>query len=418
MKLTVTTDRRLIPATGDVRYVQAVLIAPEAPRRPGRTPINVALVLDRSGSMGGSKIELARKAVERALHMLHADDRFTLVVYDDVVDVLMESTLCSAEARQEALRRLALVEARGSTDLSSGWLTGCEQIARFLEAGSLGRCLLVTDGLANRGIIDHDELVQHARALRERGVVTSTFGVGTDFDERLLQRMADAGAGHFYFIERAVQIPDLLASEIGEALEVVARGVTVEAEAPAGGRIELLNPWPTEANPRGVVVSLGEVVSSQEISLIFEVTLPAWADSVAIPAGFRVHDEHGAVAGASALQDWTFASQNAVESQPRNGAIEESVARIYAARARDRALEANRARDFDRAKQIVEETAQRLLSYAEGNPAVRAIAEGLRAELAEFSAAMEAVSSKAMHMRSYSEMRSRDFRGTAVKRPH
>jgi Ca-activated chloride channel family protein len=332
--------------------------------------------------------------------------------------VLMESTLCSAEARQEALRRLALVEARGSTDLSSGWLTGCEQIARFLEAGSLGRCLLVTDGLANRGIIDHDELVQHARALRERGVVTSTFGVGTDFDERLLQRMADAGAGHFYFIERAVQIPDLLASEIGEALEVVARGVTVEAEAPAGGRIELLNPWPTEANPRGVVVSLGEVVSSQEISLIFEVTLPAWADSVAIPAGFRVHDEHGAVAGASALQDWTFASQNAVESQPRNGAIEESVARIYAARARDRALEANRARDFDRAKQIVEETAQRLLSYAEGNPAVRAIAEGLRAELAEFSAAMEAVSSKAMHMRSYSEMRSRDFRGTAVKRPH
>ena len=87
--------------------------------------------------------------------------------------------------------------------------------------------------------------------------------------------MADAGAGHFYFIERAVQITDLLTSELGEALEVVSRAVTVAAETPAGVRIELLNPWPTREDRGDLVVALGDLVSAQEISRVFKVTLPA-----------------------------------------------------------------------------------------------------------------------------------------------
>src|SRR6478735_5048093 len=131
MKISVKSERRLARAAGQsVRYVHAVLTAPEAPRRSGRSPINVALVLDHSGSMGGEKIVLARKAVERALEMLHPDDRFSLVVYDDQVDVLMESAFCTADARREAIRRLAQTEPDGATDLSSGWLSGCEQVAR------------------------------------------------------------------------------------------------------------------------------------------------------------------------------------------------------------------------------------------------------------------------------------------------
>ena len=165
MKITVKSERRLARAAGQsVRYVHALLTAPEAPRRPGRQAINVALVLDRSGSMGGEKIALARQAVERALQMLHPDDRFALVVYDTVVDVLMESTPCTPDARREALRRLAEIDARGGTDLSSGWLSGCEQVARFLDSGAVGRCLLVTDGLANRGITD----ARSARPARAR----------------------------------------------------------------------------------------------------------------------------------------------------------------------------------------------------------------------------------------------------------
>ena len=168
--------------------------------------------------MGGQKIELVREAVRKALAMLRPEDRFSLVVYDDRIDVLVASTPASAEARRNAERMLARIDARGSTDLGGGWLTGCEQVAANMDAKTLGRTLLLTDGLANQGITDHDELIRHAEELRSRQIATSTFGVGSDFDETLLQRMATAGGGNSYFIERNVQILDYLTSELGEAL--------------------------------------------------------------------------------------------------------------------------------------------------------------------------------------------------------
>ena len=90
------------------------------------------------------------------------------------------------------------------------------------------RVLLLTDGLANQGVVDPGELAATAARLRTEGVTTSTFGVGADFDEELLARLATQGGGHFYFIEQARQIPDFFASELGEALEVTARDVVFE----------------------------------------------------------------------------------------------------------------------------------------------------------------------------------------------
>ena len=228
MMITVQTDRSLIRTSGQsIRYALASIVAPQVARAHDRAPVNVAFVLDRSGSMGGAKFQLARRAIDHALCLLRGDDRFSVVVYDEHVTVVVESSLATRGACEDARARLASIHPRGSTDLCAGWLAGCEQVARYIEGEGLGRCLLLTDGLANHGVINHEEIVAHARELRRRGVVTSTFGVGADFDERLLQQMADAGAGHFYFIERAEQIPDLLASELGETLEVVASRVTL-----------------------------------------------------------------------------------------------------------------------------------------------------------------------------------------------
>ncbi len=114
-----------------------------------------------------------------------------------------------------------------------------------LEEQGVNRCLLLTDGLANVGMTDRDELARHAGELRARGVGTSTFGVGEDFDEVLLQAMASAGGGHFYFIADAATIRDHITSEVGEALDVVARGVTLEVVAPDGVKVEALTPHPS-----------------------------------------------------------------------------------------------------------------------------------------------------------------------------
>jgi Ca-activated chloride channel family protein len=215
----IQTDRTLIKSSAHSnRHALVTFSAPDSPQSSTRPPVNVAFVLDRSGSMDGEKIRLAKSALVQALRMLRQTDRFAVVFYDNLVDLVVPSTLASGEAIANATRRIEAIVARGSTDLCGGWLRGCEQIAEHLDANQIGKCLLLTDGLANQGIVEPAAIEQHARELRARGVATTTLGLGRDFNEELLRQMADAGGGRSYYISGAAQIADTLTSEVGETL--------------------------------------------------------------------------------------------------------------------------------------------------------------------------------------------------------
>jgi Ca-activated chloride channel family protein len=412
MTPTLRTDRTLIRAGArSTRYVLADLEAPAAPRRADRHPVNVALVLDRSGSMGGQKIRLARQAVEQALALLAPDDRFSLVVFDDEVDVLVASTLATGEARRNALHRLREVDARGSTNLGGGWQEGSEQIAAHIAAGQVTRCLLVTDGLANVGVTDPGALEAHVRALKDRGVTTSTFGVGRDFDEHLLQCLAQAGGGNFYFIETPQQIPDLLTSELGETLEVVARDAALVLRVPAGTDGVALGPFQTDVAGSVVRVNLGNLVSGQEIRIVIRLAFPTGQDGTSLDVTAGVTDVDGILASPDRTLTWTFGTHQANDVQARDRVVDRAVAEFYAAEARQQALVLNREGRFDEARRVLERVARRIASYAGDDPELRAIVTRLRDESEMFAYQVDALAAKRMHFAAYAQISNRTADG-------
>ena len=246
------------------------------------------------------------------------------MVYDDVVDVVVESTHASAEARRGAIERLRSIDARGSTNLGEGWLRGCEQVAGHLVERGVNRCLLLTDGLANIGITDPEALASHAAELRARGVSTSTFGVGNDFDERLLQAIADAGGGHFYYIADAPQIRDAITSEVGETLEVVAREVDLEITARDDIRIEPISPYPARSRGNRTVVSLGDLGSEQVVEVVLRLSFPYGEIGRETGAIVALTDRDGVFGAGGAGETeparltWTYADDRANDGQPRD----------------------------------------------------------------------------------------------------
>ncbi len=419
LSLKARADRRFIRSTyRSNRFVLAEIKAPhshadEAVRRPA---VNLAFVVDRSGSMTGEKIRLAKLAVEQSITRLQSDDRFSIVAYDNYIDVVFESELATPGAKQRAMFALNAVDARGSTNLGEGWLRGCEQVARMQAADGVNRCLLLTDGLANTGLTDRDELATHANALRLRGVSTTTFGVGTDFDEVLLAAMANAGGGNFYYIANEGQIVDYVTSEVGEALDVVARDVALEIVTPDGVSVEAMSPFPVSVAGGRTVVSLGALVAEQVVEVVLRLNFPY--GEVGRETG-AVLSVSGSGIGVDAAEPvalaWEYAEGKINDAQPRDVEVDRAVARVFAARARQEATSLNRRGDFVAARSALTGVAKRIRSYAGRDPEMRTLVTELEARTVEVAAPMAEASRKEMYFASYAASRSRSAQGTALR---
>ena len=425
-ELTVRTDRRLIRAGGrSERFLLVELTAPTTPRDPNRRrpPVNLAFVVDRSGSMAArGKLDLARQAVQEALARLESDDRFSVVVYDDHVDVVAPSERASGPARANVAAAMAGIGPGGSTDLGGGWLAGCGQVAEHLMRDGINRCLLLTDGLANVGMIDAGELGGHAAELRARGVSTTTFGVGEDFDESLLQSMADAGGGHFYFIGSLPEIRDHITGEVGEALEIVARDVVLEITAPESVEIESMTPFRLTRKGSRTLIQLGDLVSGQVLRLVLRLRFPYGEVGREIGALVGLSDRDdvfrtAAPALAPVAVAWAYDEHARNDRQARDGEVDRAVAEVFAARARQEAVRLNRTGQFDAASQALAGVARRVGEYAGSDPAMLGVAAELDQEAATFAAPMPEMSLKEVHYAASNTMRARTADGKAVKRP-
>jgi Ca-activated chloride channel family protein len=421
---TLRTDRSLIRAGGgSERFVLAELVAPTPSRDPAhrRPPVNLAFVIDRSGSMAGrGKLDLAKQGVLDALDRLEPTDRFSVVTYDQEIDIVVASTQASGEARRLAVSALAQIGPRGSTNLGEGWLRGAEEVASHLQAEDVNRVLLLTDGLANIGITDVTQLAGHAAQLRKRDVATSTIGVGEDFDETLLQQMADAGGGHFYFAGSLVEIRDHLTSEVGEALDVSVRGATLTATPPKGVSVSALTPHPCEEHGAVNILQLGDLVSGQVARVVVRLRFPSGAFGTDAALLFALADTDGVLAASGAFAptglSWRFVSDAESHGQPRDRIVDRAVAELFASRARQESVGLNRVDDWDGAARALISVARRIASYAGSDPELRAFVHELSfVETARMSAPMPEMSRKSMYFASSNLSRGRDATGKSRK---
>ena len=410
--LRLRADRELIRARGNsVRYLLASITAPAAPTRENRMPVNITLVLDRSGSMQGeNKFPLAVNAVEQALKLLHKGDRFSLVTFDDRVDVVMPSTLATSDAKRRALRALQQIPPRGSTDLCAGWMHGCEELSDYVADGTITRALLLTDGLTNAGETNHEVLMHHATELNRRGITPSAFGVGADFDERLLRDIATEGGGNFYFVQHAAQIMDLVTSELGEALEVVVPRATLTIALPKGAHATVINRFRSRRSHErtGITVELGDLVSAQELDVVVRVKFLQGEIDDTVHVKAMLGDE------TAASVEFTYASHAANDDQPRDVDVDREVARVYAGLARAEATEANRHGDVDRARRALVGTSRHISEYAGSDAELQALATALRDEVPQYAeAVMSPMSLKQSFFVAESTVKGRSMEGKA-----
>ena len=416
MKYTVTPARNLIHDHARTRrHVRVHVQAPKITEDTPRSHANLAFVLDRSGSMGGGKFELARQAAVAGIERLTEDDTFSVIVFDSTIDVVQPALPATPAHKRAAIRELGQIQPRGTTDLGGGWLTGCGQVAEHLLQHQVGRCLLLTDGHANRGITDPDELAQHATALRARGVSTSTFGLGAGFDEFLLRQMADAGGGTFTFIDHEFQIHQLLNEELGETLQVVARDVILEVTVPARVTMQALVPYPVERTASGYHIRLPDLVSRQDLEFPLELNFPSGERGQTAACSFTLRDREEVFEAASHAITWTHATAAQNEAEPSDRVVDRLVAERHGSAAREEATRLNRDRRYGDARHLLQRASDSIALYADDDAAMLNEVNSLLRDTAKICRAMPSKERKQMHARATSILRGGERGGKGRK---
>ncbi len=183
-------------AAADATYALVRIVAPEAPATTEsvvRTPLDIALVIDRSGSMSGQPLETAKECAVRIVKGLRPDDRISIVTFDDGIDIVQALTAVGDAKDIEA--RVRSIQSGGSTNLFGGWEEGAKQLAPFVKKERIARVILLSDGQANQGLLNESEIFTHVSKLAGTGITTSTIGLGHGFNESLLAGMAKSGEG-------------------------------------------------------------------------------------------------------------------------------------------------------------------------------------------------------------------------------
>jgi Ca-activated chloride channel family protein len=275
MRLDIMPERPCVPV-GQVTSLPVLLrlTAPTVPQMT-RKPLNLCLVIDRSGSMANEKLRQTIASAKFVVERLAPTDVLSVVQFDDRVKVVIPPGPVTEKAH--LCRRLDGIHDGGQTNLSGGWLRGAACVRERKSPDYINRVILLTDGQANHGIVDPTVLVRHAAELTEDGITTTTLGYGEDFNEDLLTALADAGRGNAYHVETADQAPTIFAKELEGLLAIAAQNVRMTVSPTSIVRhVDLCSTIEHVREGKNLTVILGDLVSedTRSVLLTFRVDAP------------------------------------------------------------------------------------------------------------------------------------------------
>ena len=241
-----------------------------------RTPLNVALVLDKSGSMGSeAKMANAKRGAIEVVERLSYDDVLALVVYDTGPRVVIPAQ--PVRDKDRLIDIISSIRPGGRTALYGGVCLGADEVRRHLSWEYENRIILLSDGLANVGPSSTGDLTYLGRDLGNKGITVTTIGVGTDYNEDLMTALADRSGGNSYFASSSSELPRIFAEEIGEAMAVAAREVRIRVMCTGGARPVSIVGREGDISGQSMTVTIGKVYGKSDKYALFEVQAPAEA---------------------------------------------------------------------------------------------------------------------------------------------
>src|SRR4051812_22847550 len=264
--LRVTPERDFVYRLGPREMIVQVEIEARKNDEARRAPMNLCIVLDRSGSMEGAKIERARQAAAMAIDKLGDDDVFSLVTYDNETDLLIPPERIGGNVHREEMKaQIHRIQPGGSTALHAGVVLGARQVRQRFDKERVNRVILLSDGLANVGPSSTSDLARLGRELRSEGIAVSTIGLGDDYNEDLMTALAEASNANYYYVKDAEKLPSIFAQELGMARSLIARNVIIRIEAPDGVHLkEIIGQPEIECHDRSAEIKMPELFGAEK----------------------------------------------------------------------------------------------------------------------------------------------------------
>ena len=254
-------------------YVRIRIKAAKA-QTESRQPLTLALVFDRSGSMDSEdKIGYLRKAGHVVADNLTRNDHVALIAFNHQVQTLVP--LHRVVNREYLHHRIDELHAEGYTNISGGLMDGCAEVKKRMNEAGLHHVILLTDGIANRGVWQPDALVELTKRLTSSGITVTTIGVGTEYNETLLARMAQAGGGRYVYVAKPEDIPMAFKQELGDLLAVVAQNVKLKMKLPPGLEVRQIFGWEATQKPGRFELSLGDFTSGEDRTVLVKMRFTA-----------------------------------------------------------------------------------------------------------------------------------------------